>query len=101
MHKNKKPSARFAEKIKIIDASGVGTETVMEELKKMLEEKYPAIDFDSEKSLVTDGILDSIEVVTIISEIEDMFDISVTMEYIAPQYFESVEAMWGMIEELQ
>ena len=46
----------------------------MEELKRMLEEKYPAIDFDSEKSLVTDGILDSIEVVTIISEIEDMFD---------------------------
>ena len=72
----------------------------MEQLKKLLEEKYPSIDFDTEKQLVSGGILDSLEVVTIISEIEDLFDISVTMEYIQPMYFESVETMWGMIEEL-
>ena len=72
----------------------------MEQLKEMLASKYPNIDFDTEKNLVSGGILDSIEVVSIISEIEDMFDVSVTMEYIQPAYFESVEAMWGMIEEL-
>ncbi len=72
----------------------------MEQLKEMLREKYPNIDFDKEKSLVSSGILDSIEVVAIISEIEDMFDISVTMEYIQPKYFESVECIWEMIEEL-
>ena len=73
----------------------------MEQLRQMLEEKYPNIDFDAEKTLVSSGILDSLEVVSIISEIEDMFDISVTMEYIQPTYFESVESMWDMIEELQ
>lgn len=72
----------------------------MEELKSMLKEKYPNIDFDNEKQLVSDGILDSLEVVNIISEIEDLFDVSVTMEYIQPDYFESVEAMWEMIEEI-
>lgn len=72
----------------------------MEELKKMLCEKYPDIDFDVEKNLVSGGVLDSLEVVTIISEIEDLFDISITMEYIQPAYFESVETMWEMIEEL-
>ncbi len=72
----------------------------MEQLKQLLKEKYPSIDFDAQKHLVSDGILDSIEVVAIISEIEEMFDISVTMEYIQPTYFESVEAMWEMIEEL-
>ena len=72
----------------------------MEELKKMLQEKYPNIDFDAEKNLVSSGILDSMEVVTIISEIEDLFDVSVTMEYIQPSYYESVETMWEMIEEL-
>lgn len=72
----------------------------MEKLKRMLEEKYPNIDFDTETALVSGGILDSLEVVTIISEIEDLFDISVTMEYIQPAYFESVETMWEMIEEL-
>ncbi len=73
----------------------------MEQLKEMLKEKYPNIDFDNEKSLVSGGILDSLDVVAIIAEIEDMFDISVTMEYIQPTYFESVETMWEMVEELQ
>ncbi len=72
----------------------------MEQLVKMLKEKHPTIDFEAEKKLVTDGILDSMEVVSIISEIEELFDISVTMEYIQTEYFESVEKMWEMIEEL-
>lgn len=73
----------------------------MEELKKLLEEKFPNIDFESEKHLTGDGILDSLSVVSIIGEIEDAFDVSVTMEYIQPSYFESIETMWEMIEELQ
>lgn len=72
----------------------------MEKLKQKLKEMYPAIDFDNEKELVSSGILDSIAVVSIISELEDMYDISVTMEYIQPAYFESVQTMWDMIEEL-
>lgn len=73
----------------------------MNELKKILQEKYPQIDFENEDALVDDGILDSVSVLGIIAEIEDAFDVSVTMEYIQPQYFNSVSAMWEMIEELK
>lgn len=73
----------------------------MEKLMEMLKTDYPHIDFEKEKQLMTDGLLDSMAVVAIITAIEDMFDIAVTMEYIQPEYFESVEAMWEMIEELQ
>ena len=72
----------------------------MEQLRAMLEAKYPNIDFDAEKALISDGVLDSIEVVSIIAAIEELFDVSVTMEYIQPMYFESVDAMWEMVEEL-
>ena len=72
----------------------------MEQLKEMLERNYPNIDFDNETQLMSMGILDSLAVVAIIAEIENMFDISITMEYIQPMYFESVETMWEMIEEL-
>ena len=72
----------------------------MEKLIAMLEENYPHIDFENQKQLMTDGLLDSMAVVAIIANIEEMFDIAVTMEYIQPDYFESVEAMWEMIEEL-
>ena len=72
----------------------------MEQLKEMLERNYPNIDFDNETQLMSRGVLDSLAVVAIIAEIENMFDISITMEYIQPMYFESVETMWEMIEEL-
>ena len=72
----------------------------MEQLKEMLERNYPNIDFDNETQLMSSGVLDSLAVVAIIAEIENMFDISITMEYIQPMYFESVETMWEMIEEL-
>ncbi len=72
----------------------------MEQLKKALQELYPNIDFDSETTLYDDGIIDSVDVVTIISKLEEIFDISVTMEYIQPPYFQSVETMWEMVEEL-
>ena len=72
----------------------------MEQLKEMLERNYPNIDFDNETQLMSSGVLDSLAVVAIIAEIENKFDISITMEYIQPMYFESVETMWEMIEEL-
>ncbi len=73
----------------------------MDQLLQILEETFPDIDFTGQTALVTDGILDSLSIVTLISQIEDAFDISITMEYIQPAYFESVEKMWEMIEELQ
>lgn len=73
----------------------------MEQLKELLKKEFPNVDFENEKKLMTRGVLDSLMVVAIIAAIEDTFDISVTMEYIQPKYFESVETMWEMIEELQ
>lgn len=72
----------------------------MEKLLEILSSLYPNIDFKKEKHLMDDHILDSAAVVSIISEFEDEFDISVSMEYIQPKYFESAETMWEMIEEL-
>lgn len=73
----------------------------MNELKALLNETFPNIDFENEKALVDDGIVDSLSMVKIISLIEDNFSVAVTMEYLQPEYFQSVETMWEMIEELQ
>ena len=73
----------------------------MEELMNILSQILPDIDFGKEKNLVDDGLLDSVTMVNIISEIEEAFGISVSMEYIQPKYFQSAEAIWEMIGELQ
>ncbi len=73
----------------------------MEELLEALNRVNSKIDYENEKNLVTDKIIDSIDMTSILAELEDTFDIEIDMEYIVPENFDSVEAMWAMIQELQ
>lgn len=72
----------------------------MKKLVEILTENFPGVDFEKETQLVTNGILDSVEIVTLISEIEDVFGITISMEYIKPENFESISSMEKMIKEL-
>ena len=60
----------------------------------------PTIDYENEKHLVTDKLIDSIDMSSVLAELEDTFDIEIDMEYIVPENFDSVEAMWDMVQEL-
>ncbi len=71
----------------------------MEELKALLTENFPAIDF-ARTDLIESGTLDSITLVSLIAVIEEKYDIEVSMDYIVPENFESVEAIYNMIDEL-
>ncbi len=73
----------------------------MEELKRILEEVRPDIDFDSEKLLIDDGILDSIDIIAIITEINDAFDVNINVQYLLPENFNSMEAIYQLICKLQ
>lgn len=72
----------------------------MEELLEALKRANSKIDYMSSDKLVTDKIIDSIDMTSILSELEDTFDIEIDMEYIVPENFDSVEAMWNMVQEL-
>lgn len=72
----------------------------MEELLKVLKDVNPNIDYENTKNLMSGKVIDSIDMTTILAQLEDTFDIEIDMEYITPQYFDSVEAMWEMIREL-
>ena len=49
---------------------------------------------------MTDKLIDSIDMSSVLAELEDTFDIEIDMEYIVPENFDSVEAMWDMVQEL-
>ena len=72
----------------------------MNELIEILKEIHPDIDFESESALVDDGILDSLDIVTLITEINDRFDVTIPPEEILPENFNSAEALWSLIEKL-
>ncbi len=73
----------------------------MDELMEILEEICPDVDFESETALVDDKLLSSFDILSIISEISDAFDITLTPAEIIPENFNSADAMWNMINQLR
>lgn len=72
----------------------------MEKLLEILNELHDDIDFEKENGLIDDGILDSLDIVTLITEINDTFDISIPAEEIIPENFNSAVAIMYLINKL-
>ena len=72
----------------------------MEELLEILGELHPEVDFETTDGLVDDGILDSLDLVTLITEINDRLDVSIPPEEIIPENFNSVEDIFALIKKL-
>ena len=72
----------------------------MEKLLEILKEIHPDVDFSTEEDLIGDGILDSLDIVTLITEINAVFDVSIPAEEILPENFCSAEAIYALIERL-
>ncbi|NLL39491.1 MAG: acyl carrier protein [Clostridiales bacterium] len=71
----------------------------MDELLRILSETCPGIDFENEKALIDDGLLDSFDIITIVSEIMDVFSAEISVEDLVPENFNSVQAIWALIEK--
>ncbi len=68
---------------------------------KILRGIRPDVDFENEKALIDDGYLDSFDVVSIISALDDEFGVQVRINELEPENFNSVEAIWTLIQSLQ
>lgn len=73
----------------------------MDKLLEILQELHPDVDFGTEEHLVDNKILDSFDIITIISEIADEFDVTISAEHIIPQNFNSAKALYALIEKLE
>ncbi len=71
---------------------------IKEELLEILEDLHPDIDFENENSLIDDKLLDSFDVVTLVTELDSTFDIEITAADMIPENFNSLDAMVEMIE---
>lgn len=73
----------------------------MDELLELLKNIRPDVDFENETELIDEGILDSFDVVSIISEIDDVFGVQIRINELEPENFNSAQAIWTLIQKLK
>ncbi len=72
-----------------------------EQIKAFLKEKMPEIDFEGSSSLVNDGILDSMLLVQMITDLSMEFNVMIPYEEIVPENFNSLDAIVKLVEKYQ
>ena len=73
----------------------------MKKLMEILMELDDSIDWENETALIDERILDLFGVISLISELEEQFDIEIAASEIITQNLNSADAMWKMIQRLQ
>ena len=72
-----------------------------DEIIEILEELRPGVDFENETAIISGGILPSLKIIKLVSELNDAFDISISADLLIPENFESVDAIERLVLTLQ
>ena len=67
----------------------------------ILADLRPDVDFETETQLITDGILESFDIVSLVAALSDSFEIEIQMKDLIAENFNSAQAMLDMIVRLQ
>lgn len=73
----------------------------MDELIEILKDLHSDVDFETCTSLIDDKILDSFDIVSIVSEVNDRFDVAIPAKELVPENFNSAKALWDLISRLE
>ena len=69
----------------------------MKRLKRILSSLHPEIEIDRETRLLDDGILDSLDIVTLITDLNDEYRISIGAEEITTHNFQNIDSIERLI----
>ena len=58
-------------------------------------------DFETETALIDDGLIDSLDIVAVVTELMEAFDVELGVDDLTPENFNSVEAIEELIESKQ
>lgn len=73
----------------------------MENLLSILEDIQPGIDYETCTDLIDGHHLESLSIISLIAELEDEFDVTIPAVEIVPENFNSMQAIWALINRLQ
>lgn len=59
------------------------------------------IDFEHAVKLIDDDILDSFDIISIVSDLNETFDIDITADELEPENFNTLDAIVALVQSLQ
>ena len=71
------------------------------QIMEILTEICPGIDFENEKAIIDDGLIESLDIVAVVTELMEAFDVELGVDDLTPENFNSVEAIEELIESRQ
>ena len=72
----------------------------MEELIRIMSEIRPDVDFENEDQLIDGEILDSFDIIAIVTEVNDYFGIEINVNDLLPENFNSASALYELIDNM-
>lgn len=72
----------------------------MDEIIEILEELKPGVDFKSQQHLIDDHIIESMMMLQLVSALNDEFDIEITPKDLVPENFQTVDAIYALVQKL-
>ncbi|MCR5704627.1 MAG: acyl carrier protein [Eubacterium sp.] len=73
----------------------------MEDLIRIMSEIRPDIDFETEDKLIDDDVLDSFDIIAIVSEVNDFYGIEINVNDLLPENFNSASALYELISNMK
>ena len=71
-----------------------------EKVVEILSDIRPDVDFETETQLITNGVLESFDILSIVAELSEEFDVTIRPKDLVPENFNSVDAMVEMLKGL-
>lgn len=66
----------------------------------ILEGLLPGIDLENETALVDHGVIDSLSMIALVAELEDVFDITIPAIEVMAENFNTVAAIEALVDRL-
>lgn len=68
---------------------------------EILQDVRPDVDFETETALIGDNVLESFDIIELVGELNDEYDIEITPKYLTRENFDSLDAICALVETLQ
>lgn len=71
-----------------------------EQIIALLENIKPGVDYENQTRMIDEHVLESMEMLQLVSDLSDEFDIDITVRHMNPEHFQSVESICNLVDQI-